>query len=244
MNIHSIPIPRDIITVSVNMIEGDILLTCTYAPDINPKEYKKLSKGKTVYSFCSELHNLDILGFKLCTIFRLQRLKKIYVLTKDGSPHSMQIPLMVQEAAEDTGFDKKNVQNYCFEKGKLYSISDLTIRKARHYSEIERLLPYSKLEKVVEILRGKDGCKNDKKETFLTVTEHLREEVNEIEAAIKAKDTDNLLEEIGDVLFNLALMAQIAKEQGSFELTTVTHRVAQKMIDKHPDVFSNKTLKY
>ncbi|MBU3978452.1 hypothetical protein KJ980_07825 [Patescibacteria group bacterium] len=236
--------PRDIISVNVNMFKDDILLTCTYSPEINPLEYTKLNKERAVYSFCPELHHLDKLGFKLCTIFRLKRIKSLYVLTKDGSPHSMQIPLMVQEAAEDTGFDKSNIRYFCFEGGKMYEISDLSVRKARHYSEIEKLLPYAKLEKVIEILRGGNGCKNDQKETFLTVIEHLKEEVSEIENAVKTNDMNNLLEEIGDVLFNLALMGQIAKEKELFELKNVVNQVSKKMIDRHPEIFQNNKLKY
>jgi len=234
----------DIISVNVNMFKDDILLTCTYSPDVNPKEYTKLSEGRSVYSFCAELHHLDKLGFKLCTIFRLKRIKSLYVLTKDGSPHSMQIPLMVQEAAENVGFDKSNIRYFCLEGGKLYEISDLSIRKARHYSEIERLLPYAELEKVTEILRSKGGCPNDQKETFLSVLEHLRAEVDEIKTALKSNDTKNLKEEMGDVLFNLALIGQIAKEKELFELSNIAKQAAQKMITRHPKVFQNKKLKY
>lgn len=235
---------RDIITVNVNMFSDDILLTCSYAPEINPEEYSRLSKGRSVYSFCPELHHLDKLGFKLCTIFRLKRVKSLYILTKDGSPHSMQIPLMAQEAAEDTMFDKSNIRYFCFESGKLHEISDLAVRKARHYSEIEKLLPYAKLEKVAEILRSSNGCKNDRKETFLSIINHLKEEVNEIEEAIKTNNTDNMLEEIGDVLFNITLMSQIAKEKNLLGLKDIAELAAIKMINRHPKVFRNMKLKY
>lgn len=236
--------PRDIISVNVNMFEGDMLLTCTYSADVNPKEYARLSKGRSVYTFCPELHHLDKLGFKLCTIFRIKKVKSLYVLTKDGSPHSMQIPLMVQEAVEDIGFDKANVRYFCLEGGRLYEISDLAIRKARHYSEVEKVLPYAELEKVATILRSKDGCPNDQKETFLSVLGHLREEVDEVETALKSGDIQNLKEEIGDVLFNVALMGQIAKEKELFDLPGLTKQVAEKMVSRHPKVFQGKQLKY
>lgn|SRR3989344_7506756 len=243
-DVDAASVPRDIITVNVNTIEDDVLLTCTYAPEINPREYAMLKKGRRAYSFCPELHHLDVLGFKLCTIFRLKRIRSIVVLTKDGSPHSMQIPLMVQEAAEDTGFDKAKIRYFCFEGGKLHEISDLAVRKARHYSEIEYLLPYAKLEAVAGVLRGNDGCKNDQKETFGSIVEHLHEEIEEIEDALKANDMNNLHEEIGDVIFNIALLGQIAKEKKFFDLSTIVNQASQKMIDKHPEVFANKKLKY
>ncbi|WP_433239907.1 MazG nucleotide pyrophosphohydrolase domain-containing protein [Streptosporangium sp. CA-135522] len=235
---------RDLITVNVNMFSGDILLTCTYAPDVNPEAYSRLSAGRSIYSYCPELHHLDKLGFKMCTIFRLDRVSSVTVLTKDGSPHSMQIPLMVQEAAEDVGFEKSCISYFCLEGGELHEISDLTVRKARHYSEIEALLPFAQIDRVAEVLRGEDGCPNDRAETFETVVDHLREEVEEIAAAIESGDGANLIEEIGDVMFNLVLLGRILKEQGQGSLSDVARLAARKMVDRHPKVFESRTLKY
>jgi len=235
---------RDIISVNVNMFSGDLLLSCTYAPDVDPEVYARLAKKRSAYTFCPELHHLDKLGFKLCTIFRLDRVNSVTVLTKDGSPHSMQIPLMVQEAAEDVGFDKANIHYYCLEGGGLHEFSDLAVRKARHYSEIERLLPFARLDKVAEVLRGVDGCSNDQSETMLTIVDHLHEEVDEVLAALKTEDTGNLLEEIGDIMFNVAMLGRIATEQGISDLARLADRSAQKMIDKHPKVFDGRRLKY
>jgi NTP pyrophosphatase (non-canonical NTP hydrolase) len=237
-------VARDIISVNVNMFSGDLLLTCTYVQDVNPEAYSQLAKGRSVYTFCPELHHLDKLGFKLCTIFRLGRVRSLIVLCKDGSPHSMQIPLMVQEAAEDIGFNKANIQYFCLEGGELHSFSDLAVRKARHYSEIERLLPFARLDKVAAVLRGENGCPNDREETMRSVVDHLREEVDEIEMALKKEDNENLLEEIGDVLFNIALLGRIASENKLSDLADFADQSAQKMIDKHPAVFGNLRLKY
>ncbi len=236
--------PRDIISVNVNMFKDDLLLTCTYSQDVDPYAYNSLSEGRNVFSFCPELHHLDKLGFKLCTIFRLKRVKSLHVLTKDGSPHSMQIPLMVQEAAEDVGFDKANIRYFCLEGGQVHEISDLTIRKARHYSEIEQVLPYAKLEKVTEILRSENGCPNDRKETFASIIDHLREEVEELADALQASNIENFVEEVGDVLFNIALIGQILKEQEIDSLKSIANQSAEKMIDRHPNVFQGIRLKY
>lgn len=236
--------PRDIISANVNVFEGDLLLSCTYVGDVHPEALIELSKGRRVYSFCPEQSHLDRLGLKMCTIFRLNRVTSLTVVTKDGSPHSMQIPLMVQEAAENQGFDKRNITYYCIEGGKLHQISDLAVRKARHYSEIETLLPFARLAKVAEILRGKDGCPNDQKETFQSVIEHLKEEVAEVEQAVANNDTENLVEELGDVLFNIVLFCQIAREKDQFNFAKVANASATKMIDKHPQVFANRSYKY
>jgi len=237
-------IPPNMIETNVNSFEGDLLLTCTYSPQTSPKHFKELSKGRRSFSFCPELIHPDKLGFKLCTIFRLNRVTSITILTKDGSPHSMQIPLMVQEAAEDTGFDKNKIRYFCLEGGELFEISDLTVRKARHYSAVEKLMPYAHLEKITAILRSENGCPNDKSETFNNIVEHLREEIEEVAAAIERNDLENLTEEIGDIVFNLFLFAQIGKEQNEFDMNTIISKLGEKMIRRHPSVFNGLKYKY
>ena len=232
-------VPPNVIESNVNQFSGDILLTCTYSPQISPEDFEKLAVGRSAFSFSAELTHLDILGLKICTIFRLDRVTSLTTLTKDGSPHSMQIPLMVQEAAENVGFPKDKIRYYCLEGGELYEFGDLTVRKARHYSDIEALMSHAKLAKVTEILRSENGCPNDRKETYESVIDHLHEEVGEVAEALQKNDSDNFVEELGDVLFNIYLMAQIGRETGAFTINDVIDRVATKMIDKHPDVFTS-----
>ena len=243
-HISSIENAPNLISRNVNSITGSILLICTYTPSIDMEFVAGLSKGRDVYTFCPELCHLDVLGLKLTTVFRLGRVTDVTVVTKDGSPHSMQIPLMMQEAAENAGFDKGNIAYYALEGGKAHTVSDLTIRKARHYSEIETLMPYAKLRKVTEILRSPGGCPNDQKETFQSIIGHFREEVEEVAEAVEKQDIDNLKEEIGDVLFNVFLMADVARSQGLFDIDDVTAAVAQKMVDKHDFVFEDRKWKY
>lgn len=233
-------VPPNIIESNVNQFSGDILLTCTYSPQINPKDFEMLAEGRTAFSFSAELTHLDILGLKICTIFRLDRVTSLTTLTKDGSPHSMQIPLMVQEAAENVGFPKDKIRYYCLEGGKLFEFGDLTVRKARHYSDIEALMPHAKLAKVTKILRSENGCPNDRQETYESVIDHLQEEVSEVAEAFKNNDPDNFVEELGDLLFNIYLMAQIGQEEGKFTINDIIDAVATKMIVKHPDVFTQK----
>lgn len=240
----SVSVPPDIIATNVNVFTGDLFLTDTYSPEINPEVFHRLSEGRRAASFCPELTHLDILGFKLCTIFRLKRVTSLVVLTKDGSPHSMQIPLMVQEAAEDAGFDKSSIEYYCLEGGLMHNISDLTVRKSRHYSEIEKLLPYAKLEAVTAMLRSEQGCPNDRKETYESVIEHLHEEVEELAEALRNNDMENFYEESGDILYNLALIGQISNEGHARSLRDIAGQAAAKMIAKHENVFQMWKSKY
>lgn len=237
-------IPRDIITVNVNVFSGDILLTDTYIADVASNSLRKFSKKRNAYSFCPELNHLDKLGFKLCTIFRLNRVKSITVLTKDGSPHSLQIHQMVQEAAEDTNFSKDKISYYVWEKGIIYEVGDRAIRKSRHLNEIQREISLSFLYSLVKVLRGPDGCPNDQKETYESVIEHLKEEVKEIAEAISKKDMQNLEEELGDLLFNIGLLASIAGDHHKISLYTVLEKLNRKMIHKHQKYLRNQEIKY
>ncbi len=128
---------KNLILSNVNVFEGDILLCDSYVAEIAASDVAKFSENKSVYYFAPELNHIDKLGFKLCTIFRLGRVTSLTVFTKDGSPHSLQIPLIIQEAAEDVRFEKNKITYFVWEKSRIYQISDSTVRKARHLSEIE-----------------------------------------------------------------------------------------------------------
>lgn len=133
-------LPPNLILSNVNVFEGDIVICDSYVWEIAPEDYLKITQGKKTYHFAPEFTHIDQLGFKLCTIFRIGKVKSVTVFTKDGSPHSLQIPLIVQEAAEDTNFAKEQITYFVWEKGTVHEISDQAIRKARHLSEIEKLL--------------------------------------------------------------------------------------------------------
>ena len=218
------------------------MLICSYTVSIASDLVSQLAEGREVYSFCPELSHLDVLGLKLTTMFRIGKVTDVVVLTKDGSPHSMQIPLMVQEAAENTNFDKSHITYHVLEGGEVYTINDTTVRKARHYSEIEKIMPLAKLRKVVDLLRAPGGCPNDQAETWESVVDHLREETEEVAQAVKRNDIENLCDELGDLLFNIMLMSRIAEEQQFFSIESVMRNSAEKMIRGHKKVFANDSL--
>lgn len=132
--------PKNFILSNVNFFEGDILLCDSYVPEVAPDYFLELSKGRCAYHYAPELEHIDKLGFKLCTVFRIGKVKSVTVFTKDGSPHGLQIPLVVQEAAENIKFDKTKIKYFVWEKGNLHEVSDKAVRKARHLSEIEQLI--------------------------------------------------------------------------------------------------------
>jgi tetrapyrrole methylase family protein/MazG family protein len=102
------------------------------------------------------------------------------------------------------------------------------------HMELEALL------QLVKILRGKDGCPWDKKQTPETVSIYLMEEVFELADAIETADIDQIREELGDVLFHIVFIARMFQERGDFDLAAVAKSITQKMIRRHPHVFGEK----
>lgn len=98
-----------------------------------------------------------------------------------------------------------------------------------------------KLLKIMEILRDPvKGCPWDKKQTFESVIPHSIEEVYEVAEEIYNKNYENLCEELGDLLFQVIFLSQIAKEKKKFNFNDVVKSITSKMILRHPHVFKNK----
>ncbi len=93
---------------------------------------------------------------------------------------------------------------------------------------------------VVAQLRSPDGgCPWDLAQTPETLTPYVIEEAYEVVDAIKSGDKGAIAEELGDLLLQVVLQAQIASEAGSFSLTEVAQGITQKLIRRHPHVFGN-----
>lgn len=91
----------------------------------------------------------------------------------------------------------------------------------------------------ITALRGENGCPWDQKQTHESLKECLIEETGEVLEAIDKKDDNNLCEELGDVLLQVVMHAQIAAEEGRFSIEDVVRRVNEKMIRRHPHVFGD-----
>ena len=101
--------------------------------------------------------------------------------------------------------------------------------------EMERLL------EVVEKLRAPDGCPWDREQTHGSLKAACVEEAAEVVCGInileKTGSAENLKEELGDLLLQVVMHAQIAKEEGLFDLEDVAKTISDKMIRRHPHVF-------
>ena len=100
-----------------------------------------------------------------------------------------------------------------------------------------------KLHNVTNQLRDpKTGCPWDKEQSFESIADCTIEEAYEVVEAIENKDYESLKDELGDLLFQVSFHSLIAEERGLFTLDDVIDSVTEKLIRRHPHVFSGKTI--
>jgi tetrapyrrole methylase family protein / MazG family protein len=99
---------------------------------------------------------------------------------------------------------------------------------------------FHKLRGIISELRGPNGCPWDKKQTHESLKKYLIEEAYELIEAIDNDDIDHMIEELGDVLLQVMLHAQIGEDEGYFSIDDVIEGVSSKMIRRHPHVFGDK----
>lgn len=92
---------------------------------------------------------------------------------------------------------------------------------------------------IIEKLRAPDGCPWDREQTHESLKKHLIEEAYEAADAIEEGDYNAIADELGDVLLQIVMHAQIGKEEGTFDINDVTDLVSRKMIERHPHVFGD-----
>lgn len=103
----------------------------------------------------------------------------------------------------------------------------------------EILRQFQSLVEIVAQLRGPDGCPWDKEQTQRTLTQYAIEEAFELADAIESGNQTEVRDELGDFLFQVILQAQVAKDEGHFDLLQVITGLNEKMIRRHPHVFSD-----
>ena len=102
--------------------------------------------------------------------------------------------------------------------------------------------PHPRLDELIatlERLRAPAGCAWDREQTHASLVQYLVEESAELVEAIEAGDDDEMIEELGDVLYQVLFHADIAAEAGRFTLEDVAAHMTQKMVGRHPHVFGD-----
>jgi tetrapyrrole methylase family protein / MazG family protein len=95
------------------------------------------------------------------------------------------------------------------------------------------------LVRVMQRLRGPDGCPWDREQTHRSLGRHLLEEAHETLEAIDSGDPALLREELGDVLLQVVFHAEMARQEGTFDVDDVAEGIAAKLVRRHPHVFGD-----
>ncbi|MCH5314415.1 MAG: nucleoside triphosphate pyrophosphohydrolase [Eubacterium sp.] len=90
---------------------------------------------------------------------------------------------------------------------------------------------------IITFLRSPDGCPWDREQTHFSIKKNFIEETYEVIEAINKQDTDGLREELGDVLMQIMLHAEMEREQGNFDFSDICDELCRKLIVRHPHVF-------
>jgi tetrapyrrole methylase family protein/MazG family protein len=93
--------------------------------------------------------------------------------------------------------------------------------------------------RVMHRLRGPDGCPWDLEQTHQSLGRHLLEEAHETLEAIDSGDPDRLREELGDLLLQVVFHAEMAGQEGTFDVDDVAEGIVRKLIRRHPHVFGD-----
>ena len=102
---------------------------------------------------------------------------------------------------------------------------------------------FSRLCEIVAQLRAPGGCPWDREQTHESLSPGLLEEAYEVADAIRSKDDANLREELGDLLLQVVLHAEIAAETGRFNLDDIARGIGDKLIRRHPHVFGESEVR-
>jgi hypothetical protein len=121
--------------------KGNLLLIGTCMNDRFPsivEEYSKSNGGQAVLHVCLEETHVNQAGFKIGSIIRYSGIKKVTVLTVDGSPHCVQLHYVIEDIKRHFTSDIE-ITHFVVEKGKVHEISDRAVKKSRHLSKIQTM---------------------------------------------------------------------------------------------------------
>jgi tetrapyrrole methylase family protein/MazG family protein len=99
---------------------------------------------------------------------------------------------------------------------------------------------FERLREIVEILRSPEGCPWDREQTHASIRKHLIEETCEVLETIDRYDPEGMCEELGDLLLQIMLHAQMEAEAGMFTIGDVIQGLNEKLIRRHPHVFGDQ----
>lgn len=106
--------------------------------------------------------------------------------------------------------------------------------------ELKEHYSMDELREIIHELRGEGGCPWDRSLNYISLKPFIMDEAAEVQEAVDHGDMENLCEELGDVLLQILLYADMAEADGYFGMDEVISSCAQKMIRRHPHVFGDE----
>ncbi|MEK4423581.1 nucleoside triphosphate pyrophosphohydrolase [Solibacillus sp. FSL K6-1523] len=147
-------------------------------------------------------------------------------------------PVTIVTAAGSSGEQLRTVPLY--ELDQATEINNLTtVYVPPVQNDEDALRDWVTFREIIATLRGPNGCPWDQKQTHESLKKYLLEETHEFLAAVDAEDDFAMVEELGDVLLQVFLHAQIGEDNGYFTLEEVLASINEKMIRRHPHVFGD-----
>lgn len=176
------------------------------------------------HMFISQVYDQFIASeVKLTLMEKLPDDYEVYIVTAAGSS---------QESIEKVAL---------YELDRNVSVNNLTSVYVPPVKDEHILLKnFAKLREIIAILRSPEGCPWDKEQTHESLKRYLIEETYEVIEAINSDDIDHLVEELGDVLLQVMLHAQIGEDDGYFSIDDIIEGLSEKMIRRHPHVFGSR----
>jgi tetrapyrrole methylase family protein/MazG family protein len=120
--------------------------------------------------------------------------------------------------------------------------SDFGLQTSLYVPALPRTSAFEGFQETVAHLRAPDGCPWDREQTHRSLRPHVLEEAYETLEALDREDMGALKEELGDLLLQIVLQAQIATEEGEFSMADVIAHIQEKIIRRHPHVFDDLEL--
>lgn len=101
---------------------------------------------------------------------------------------------------------------------------------------------FKKLLDTSDVLLGPEGCPWDRDQTLVSMRQSILEEACEVIEAIDEGDDHDLIEELGDLMYNIVFFSKLAEKEGRFSTPDPIMRIREKLVNRHPHVFGDKKI--
>ena len=159
-----------------------------------------------------------------------------------GEVYSDEWPVKLVRAAGVSGSDETEavIEMPLYELDRNNQTNHLCTLYVPPVAELDALrLPETLRYITMRLRREPDGCPWDRQQTHQSLTRYVIEEAYEVVEALEENDMEKLADELGDLLLQVYLHAEIARQEGDFAIGDVFEHVSAKLIRRHPHVFGN-----